>query len=1255
MAQKKNYEYEVDINGDISGLKQAMNSAVREFNSLERSLKNIQKARELAPEDSSLLVKEQQLYASAIKESTNALRDLKRQKKELESNPNFKKGLTDESEQYTALVTKIKWVTAEQKKLKQEMASLPNANQDKINRKFESFKDTVGDAVKEIQKYKDALSSIDKQIELDPTNVDLYAQRQKVLNDMLKAYETTLGEANTAKDKFEKSANGKFYKNHAQDIEDVNYKVKKLTEEYEALGYTINNISSPKWQALSAEMDALSTKMGVIASKTAPLSNAFKGIMASAFDTAKSYESSIAQIKKVSDDLTDDVINDLKSIAVETGNSFENVAEYATISAALGLAGDEISTYTKALIDLNAVSGGAFSGEEGAKAVAVFLKQLNLGIDSAENFGSAIAVIGDKYADIGDETLNVATHLSSIATLVKTDQYQLLGLAGVMADLGLSADTNANAINRSFLQIENAIATDEDKLKTLATTSGMTAKEFEKAWGDNAVDAFLKFVDGLKSSVFNEINEAIDTSSDKIQEYADVLGWSADVFKDKWSDNSKLVFDQYVEKLGELEESSESASTVLKDLGISGVNTAQTLLRLAGSGNEVRSAIELATEAWEENSALQEKTNTLYGTTENKLNSFYESLRQLKSSFIENVLPTIKNIIDSLTDLTKALGKASPTVKTLATVFMGITASISPASRAIGNFAGILSLLGKSSKVINLEMVDAMGNVTTQVVKATTQANKFAFVLGTLPKVLGATALITAVVGIGYAIKKSYDQSMESYNKAKKAMDNYKDSITNAREELKEMTQEIANNTIEWEINQLPLEKQVKLTDELYQKLKEGNLTEEESEETKKQLKEQIDKLNQSLGEQKWNFDETKGAIVDEKGEIVDGLIPAYQELAVERKKSYLLERLQEQYIKGLELEEEAIRKRTEAQNELLELVEGYADKDWLNQDLLDFAQKLAENQGNFGEGDYEYFSALSAEAQTFAMQMMQASISLEKADGEAQKLAEEVANIDTFYDLLSNATGDSLTNLMDIYTVLGDEVWDKTLDGIQEEIDKVNAKLETAKAFHIGDIEELQKTKDKWEELYDLLSEKQEEVQQRTEENAEQRDKLVSENTKHVQRKVGELFNKENGTVVNEIKQGTDEFNTYLRHENRDTWLQYVIEAKIADDEVVAHIQNNDAQKVVNVVYNDPGFSVANGRPLTGRIDMLRSGGFGDFSGVFNSLRNSLSNIRSGGFGITVNANFNITNGSNINEATVSGWGLSIGEAINEYLGSQI
>lgn len=58
------------------------------------------------------------------------------------------------------------------------------------------------------------------------------------------------------------------------------------------------------------------------------------------------------------------------------------------------------------------------------------------------------------------------------------------------------------------MAIEQAVATNSKQLKVFARTANMSSEEFKEAWGKNATDAFLRFVDGIKSSAFDDIDEA---------------------------------------------------------------------------------------------------------------------------------------------------------------------------------------------------------------------------------------------------------------------------------------------------------------------------------------------------------------------------------------------------------------------------------------------------------------------------------------------------------------------------------------------------------------------------------------------------------------------------------------------------------------------------------------------------------------------------------------------------------------------------
>ena len=850
MARKQEV-FGVTVEGDISGLKKAMNDAVRVFNSTERSLKNVNKALELDPTDESMLAKQRDLYKKAIEENKTALKELKKIRNEIVNDPNFIKGTTEMKEKFTSIELEIKKVTARGKELKKELKAIPSDNIAKVNDKFKKLEETLKNSKKSIETIKKSIENVNKQIDLDPRNMDLYVQKNKLLNDELVATGKAIKDLKKQQDDLNNtpgflSSNFKS-REHVEKMTAIEREIAELVKRYRELEEALR-LSNPQLQAFFKTCEKLSDSLNTISQKTKYLSAAFAAMGTAAIKSSMDYESNIANIRRVVSDLSDDTIRDLKDIAIETGNAFKDISDYATIGGALGLAEKDLSKFTKAMIDLNTATGGAFIGEEGAKGIAVFLKQLNLGIEQAENFGSAIAVIGDKYADIGDETVNIATRFTGLTSVVKTNQYELIGLAGVMADLGLATDSNANGINRAFLQIDKVIhggvKNSTEKLKEMATVAGMTSKEFVAAWGDNAMDAFLRFTDGLKSNVFNEINSALATSTSDVQKYADVLGLSADQFERLWNKDSAKAYEMYVEALGEIGDEGEVASKVLSDLGISSVNTAQTLLRLAGNGNEVRKAIELTEKAWNENTALTEKAGVIYETTEYKLKSMWESIKQLGDAIGQDTLPVIKKFADTTTDLAKQFSKLSPTAKELIVRFVALGASISPVTKGMSlvlkNLPGIITFLSGPGGLIMLTAT-------------------LATILPTLGREHNLNELMFAMRDtrdevnlLNNALLDSKRYAEEQYEVRAKELDQYKGEA----------------DAIDYLIEKLNTEK----------------LTQQERGEIKERIRQYVENLNNALGDEAFYFDEVNGKIKNQ-GSEVDTVKNKFAELSAEIKK----------------------------------------------------------------------------------------------------------------------------------------------------------------------------------------------------------------------------------------------------------------------------------------------------------------------------------------------------------------------------------
>lgn len=745
MARKKDV-FGVTVEGDISGLKSAMNEATKVFNSTERSLKNINKELKLDPTNVEKLQKRQELYNKAIHDGEDALAKLKKEQEQLVNDSNFKKGTTDYSEKFTELELKITQTSKRVQELKRELEHMPSAN------------------------------------------------------------------------------------------------IQSFIKTFELLGDDMTKISN----------------------STRGVSNAFSTMLTSSFEASKSYESEIANIKKIVTDLSDNTISKLMEIAVDTGTAFENVSEYATFAGALGIAEDKIADFTKVMIDLNTATGGAFSGEEGAKSVVVFLNNLGIAVEEAENFGSAISYIGDMYADIGDETLQLATRMAGLSAITRVDQYDLIGLAGVMKNLGLQTSTSASAITRSFMAIEQAIAEGGDKLETFAKTSGMTADEFVNSWNKNALNTFLSFTDGLKGEVFDEIDKAVDNSSTHLDNYVHLLGWSSDYFVKKWKDEPISVLNTYIDKLSEADEESENASLILKDVSLSGVRTAETLLKLSGQGEEVRRAVSEANKAWNENIALTNKANIIYGTTENKLNGVYESLKQAGSSITDSILPYVKEASDKIKDLAQDFADLDPTARRLILTFATMTAGVSKFTGAVGGISKtIYSVSQLTDKYENL------ANVGSKLVKIFGGAG-LATVIG-----IGAYKVVDYIVNSKTALQELVQTSNELNNQLVSQNMNADTAYIKSIEQIK-INQAYANEI-----------------DNLVKTLQYSNEEEINSGEIKEKIAGYINSLNSSLGEEAVMFDETSNSLIYQ-GEQIDSLSQKYDELAFKLKKQNWLDTHQE-------------------------------------------------------------------------------------------------------------------------------------------------------------------------------------------------------------------------------------------------------------------------------------------------------------------------------------------------------------------------
>lgn len=1002
-------------------------------------------------------------------------------KKQQEYADYLSKAIKECKDQQTYFNNKLKEMDTKgvDKTSKGYVETLKNLND--VVEKEKQFNTELTNLTKTVDNTKKYAEQLKKALQLDPTNT----QKQKEYTDFLA----------TA---IEKCKNEQIKLN--KELEDMNTNgVEKTSSEYVELLKTLNDVTEEQ-QNYEAQLNATNNALNETANaeenavvKTADfntglnaihqvlqkVSTELNNLTSSLFDNAMSYESNIASIKKVVTDLSDDTVDSLKEIAVASGNTFDSIAEYATLGATLGIAQDALADFTDAMVKLEAASDGSIAGEEGAKAVARLLNQFDIGAQYAENFGSAVTYVGDQFAATANEILETASYMGGLSAINNVTINDLIGLASEMKNLGIETASGASAISKTFLTIETQVETSGKKLETFASTAGMTSEEFKKAWESAPTDTFLKFINGLSTEVFDEINEAVDSGSSSLSEYASALDVTTDSFKAMWKQDAAGTFEKYKDALGDLEEGSESASVTLTDLSLSGVRVAQTLLKLAGNGDVVKKAIKDSSKAWKENTNLTKKANTVYETTEKKLESAKEAIRQAAAALGDTFLPLVKSGADMVTSLAKTFNSLPSAAKTA----ISGTALLATGIAEVGTSAmGALSWLNQMSMgSSNLSI--ACGNLLSGI----TGGGGLVAALGTaLPVALG-------LAGAAFVINKMY---VESGNKALQDYHDTMDKVSQEADEtfrtsLRELNTEMASYK-EAIDNAISASENLEFDE---------NGKVDTTKDSYKRLVEAVDLLNDSIGSETgtiYQINKETGAIEDQTGKLQD-LGQEYENLRVKKERELWLTSHQEEYNKALEQSNTAMSEADSLQAQINEkwqkfldlkteykktgelfteedlrlqqqIIEGTINENDLTQEQIDKQLALKEALGGIGTG----LDTLYGKHQAYAEILKDSKQTIEDWDSIANSSLDEV------HTKIANMTAEE--NIINLE--INKEDQESVMAGIQEIDNQIKALQQNfamglyTQEQYDSELERLTGTKTALEEQLGVLQQEQQYIE---------------------------------------------------------------------------------------------------------------------------------------------------------------------------------
>lgn len=365
------------------------------------------------------------------------------------------------------------------------------------------------------------------------------------------------------------------------------------------------------------------------------------------------FESAMAGVSKTTD-LTGtelasmgDAIKDLATKIPATAAEIANVAEAA---GQLGIAKEDLLDFSEVMVNLGVATN--LSSTEAASALAKFANVVSMSSDDYERLGSTIVDLGNNFATTEADIVSMATRLASSGSIVGLTEAQIMAVATALSSVGIEAEAGGSAISKLLKKFETMVQTGSPALADFAAVAGMTADEFSKAWGENAVGALGKFIDGL----------------------------------------------------GNVDKAGGSSVAVLDELGITEVRLSNAVLAMASSNGILNKALNTANNAWEENTALAKEAATRYETTESKLQLLSNAADNAKIAVGDQLTPALGNLADVGSDvlnwaadfiekndaIVPLLTSAAAAVGVLATGIISYTAVTKLAAAATAAFTAIM-------------------------------------------------------------------------------------------------------------------------------------------------------------------------------------------------------------------------------------------------------------------------------------------------------------------------------------------------------------------------------------------------------------------------------------------------------------------------------------------------------------------------------------------------------------------------------------
>jgi TP901 family phage tail tape measure protein len=589
------------------------------------------------------------------------------------------------------------------------------------------------------------------------------------------------------------------------------------------------------------------------------------------FKASMDYESAFAGVRKTVDATEEEfqMLSDgIREMTKALPASAVEIASVGEAAGQLGIETENILSFTRTMIDLGEATN--MTSETAATEFARFANIVGMSQKDFDRLGSVVVDLGNNLATTEAEIVSMAMRLAGAGAQIGLTEAEIMAFAGSFSSVGIAAEAGGSAFSKVMINMQLAAELGGKELNNFAKVSGMSAKEFKKAFETDASGAIISFIKGLETA----------------------------------------------------EDRGMSAIAVLDEMGITEVRMRDALLRAAGASDVFTDSIAMGSKAWEENTALTEEAEQRYGTTESQLKIMWNRLKDVAITMGDALVPAVMSAIDAaepfikqIENGAKAFSEMDKEQQQIILKMIALVAAVGPASMALGGLTtgigGMLKVGGSVAKMLgNTAGKGLIGRIGLMGAGASLPVGL---------AIAGVTALGATIHYLTRDTEEYNEASFEKVNKMKEEID-ATDELIQKFEAMQKQNRLTTDEMLEYmdildELSRTSSPQKIQeLTERQEDLLKKSGFTNEEME--------IFLKLNDRV------IDETPAAAeaISEQGNAYADNLSALKELNAEKREQMLMVAEQE-ILKGLREERDLLQEQKDLQEQITEASASHQEK----------------------------------------------------------------------------------------------------------------------------------------------------------------------------------------------------------------------------------------------------------------------------------------------------------------------------------------